>query len=91
MCVWMLAGLASVAFADNLLRNPGFEEALEPVWEKRTPEDASRKLYRVGRGRSGAGPYWKMYPLYAPTPRHDRSISVEAGSLVELAAWIRSS
>lgn len=93
MCVWMLAGLASVAFADNLLRNPGFEEALEPVWEKRTPEDASRKLYRVGEGgRSGAGAVLEnVAPAYTRLRQgHDRSISVEAGSLVELAAWVRS-
>lgn len=72
---------------------PGFEEALEPVWQKRTPEDAARKLYRVGEGgRSGAGAVLEnAVPAYTRLRQgHDRSISVEAGSLVELAAWIRS-
>ena len=93
MCAWLLAGFASVALAGNLLRNPGFEEALEPVWQKRTPEDAARKLYRVGEGgRSGAGAVLEnVVPAYTRLRQgHDRSISVEAGSLVELAAWIRS-
>ncbi len=79
---------------ENLLRNPGFDEALEPVWEKRTPEDASRKLHRAeGEGRSGD---WAVLldnvePAYTRLRQgHDRSIQIEPGSLVELSAWVRS-
>ena len=40
--------------ARNLLRSLGFEEPLAPAWEKRTPEDQTRKLYRTdAQARSG--------------------------------------
>ena len=78
----------------NLLENPGFEGPLEPVWEKRTPEDAGRKLHRVqGEGRSGdwAAALDNVEPAYTRLRQgHDRSIRIEAGSLVELSAWVRS-
>lgn len=37
--------------AENLLGNSGFEMALQSSWEKRTPEDASRKLFRYQKCR----------------------------------------
>jgi len=80
--------------ADNLLRNPGFEDALQPAWEKRTPEDASRKLRRVeGAGRSGgwAAVLENVQPAYTRLRQgNDRSIVVEPGSLLELSAWVKS-
>ena len=79
---------------ENLLENPGFEKPLEPVWEKRTPEDASRKLYRArAEGRSGdwAAVLDNVEPAYTRLRQgHDRSIEIEPGSLVELSAWVRS-
>jgi len=80
--------------AENLLRNPGFEEDLQPAWEKRTPEDASRKLCRVeGVGRSGgcAAVFENVEPAYTRLRQgNDRSIVVEPGSLLELSAWVKS-
>ena len=94
-----LAVLAVVAgarleAAENLLQNPGFEEALEPAWDKRTPDDADRKLARVeGEGRSGTGAAVLENVRSAYTRLRqgdDRSIAVEPGSLLELSAWVKS-
>ena len=85
---------ARLEAAENLLRNPRFEDTLEPAWEKRTPEDASRKLYRAeGAGRSGdwAAVLENVQPAYTRLRQgDDRSIVVEPGSLLELSAWVRS-
>jgi len=77
----------------NLLKNPGFEEPLDPVWEKRTPDDADRKLYHdAAAGRSGAAAVLEnAQPAFTRLRQgHDRSIAIAPGSLVELAAWIKS-
>ena len=80
--------------AENLLENPGFEEALHPAWEKRTPESADRKLGRaeaIGRSGGWAAVLENVQPDYTRLRQgHDRSIAVEPGSLVELAAWVKS-
>ena len=96
-CVFWLLVLSAAGplfGEENLLKHPGFEETLEPVWEKRTPEDASRKMYRVeGEGRSGdwAVALDNVEPAYTRLRQgHDRSIRIEPGSLVELSAWVRS-
>ena len=85
---------ARLEAAENLLRNPGFEDTLEPAWEKRTPEDANRKLYRAeGAGRSGdwAAVLENVQPAYTRLRQgNDRSIVVEPGSLLELSAWVKS-
>ena len=85
---------ARLEAAENLLCNPGFEDTLEPAWEKRTPEDASRKLYRAeGVGRSGdwAAVLENIQPAYTRLRQgDDRSIAVEPGSLLELSAWVKS-
>ena len=97
--VYLLVSMVAVCSgklegAENLLRNPGFEEALHPAWEKRTPEDASRKLGRVaGVGRSGdwAAALENLRPAYTRLRQgHQRSIVVEPGSLIELGAWVKS-
>lgn len=80
--------------AENLLQNPGFENTLLPAWEKRTPDSTARKLGRVQAvGRSGgwAAVLENVQPDYTRLRQgHDRSIAVEPGSLVELAAWVKS-
>lgn len=89
-----LLALASTARAENLLKNPRFEEALAPAWEKRTPEDSTRKLFREeAAGREGTAAV--VLENLQPTPSrlrqgHDQSIAVEPGSLLELSAWIKS-
>ncbi|HQA38076.1 MAG TPA: hypothetical protein PLW27_04160 [Kiritimatiellia bacterium] len=51
----VLVGCRVLAGNGNLLVNGGFEAELAPAWERRTPEDASRKIYRAsGEGRTGA-------------------------------------
>src|SRR5690606_16563322 len=90
----LLLAFASTVRAENLLKNPRFEEDLAPAWEKRTPEDGSRKLFRdATAGREGTAAV--VLENLQPTPTrlrqgHDRSIAVEPGSLLELSAWIKS-
>ena len=80
--------------AENLLRNPAFEDALEPAWHKRTPEDADRKLDRAqGAGRSGtwAAVLENVRPAYTRLRQgHEGLIAVDPGSLIELGAWVKS-
>lgn len=80
--------------AENLLNNPSFESPLTPVWEKRTPEDATRTLRRVedaGRDGSAAAVLENLQSSYTRLRQGaDRSIEIEPGSLVELSAWVRS-
>ena len=94
LCLLAFFAAGQLRAEENLLRNPGFGEALEPVWEKRTPEDASRKLYRVeGDGQSSdwAVVLDNLEPAYTRLRQgHDRSIKIEPGSLVELSARVRS-
>lgn len=98
LAISLAALLATCSAADpaeppNLLKNPGFEQALEPAWEKRTPDDHQRKLYRAeAAGRTGAAAVLEnLKPAYTRLRQgHDRSVRVEPGSLVELAAWIKS-
>ncbi|MDA3925697.1 MAG: M14 family zinc carboxypeptidase [Kiritimatiellae bacterium] len=83
----------SSAAGDNLLLNASFEEPLKPVWEKRTPENAQRKLYREeGVGRKGAAVVLEnIEPSYTRLRQgHDRSINIAAGSRIELSALIKS-
>ena len=95
VCVSVLS-LAVAAVAQtgvNLLANGGFEEALEPAWEKRTPDDALRKLYRAeGEGRTGAAAVLEnLSPAYTRLRQgHERNIAVAPGSLIELSAWVKS-
>ena len=91
--VLVLAVAAVAQTGENLLANAGFEQALEPAWERRTPEDAQRKLYRAeGAGRSGAAAVLEnVVPAYTRLRQgHDRSIAPAPGSLLELSAWIKS-
>ena len=84
----------SLHAADNLLRNPGFEQPLQPAWHKRTPDDADRKLHRLeGEGRSGnwALALENVRSAYTRLRQgNDRSIVVEPGSLIQLSAWVKS-
>ena len=83
----------AAAPAENLLKNVGFEEPLEPAWEKRTPDSVDRKLYREeGGGRSGAAVVLENFQPVVTRLRqgHARSIAIEPGTLVELGAWIKS-
>ena len=91
--VLIAASVAAAGSGENLLKNAGFEKALEPAWEKRTPDDAQRKLFRAdGAGRSGAAAVLEnVVPAYTRLRQgHDRSMVVEPGSLIELSAWIKS-
>ncbi len=94
MAMLLAAGSVPAArAAENLLANPGFEEALEPGWDKRTPEDATRRIRREeNAGRTGAAALLEnIEPVYTRLRQgHDRSLAVAPGSLVELSAWIRS-
>jgi len=80
--------------AENLLHNGGFDAALEPHWQKRTPEDETRKLYRLpkaGRAGSAAAVLENVQPAYTRLRQgHERTIVIQPGSLVQLSAWIRS-
>ena len=91
--VLITACVATAGSGENLLKNAGFDQALETAWEKRTPDDAQRKLYRAeGAGRSGAAAVLEnTVPAYTRLRQgHDRSIVVEPGSLLELSAWMKS-
>ena len=91
LLIWAGAGMTFAS--ENLLVNPGFEQDLEPAWEKRTPDDVTRKLYRAETGgrTGGAAVLENIQPDYTRLRQgHDRSISVEPGSLLELSAWIKS-
>ena len=95
LCVVFGVLLASSSVAgENLLTNPSFESALPPVWEKRTPEDATRTLRRVegaGRDGSAAAVLENLQSSYTRLRQGaDRSIEIEPGSLVELSGWVRS-
>ena len=85
---------ADLDAAENLLQNPGFESALAPAWEKRTPEDAKRTLRRTekeGRSGNGAAVLENIKPAYTRLRQgHDRSIGVRSGSLLQLSAWVKS-
>lgn len=89
-----VAALVGTVRAENLLKNPGFEDALAPAWEKRTPDGADRKIScQKSAGRSGTSAA-VLENLRSTQTRlrqgQDRSITVEPGSLVELSAWTRS-
>ena len=91
LLIWTAAGTAQSG--ENLLKNPGFEEDLAVGWEKRTPDDADRKLFRdETAGRSGAAAVLdNAKPAHTRLRQgHDRSIAVEPGSLVQLSAWAKS-
>ena len=94
VCATVLTLLCGpVAAETNLLSNGGFEEPLEPAWEKRTPDDALRKLYRAeGAGRTGAAAVLEnLSPAYTRLRQgHGRNIAVAPGSLIELSAWVKS-
>ncbi len=89
----LAVGVASADAGSNLLTNAGFEAALEPAWEKRTPDDAQRKTFREeSTGRSGAAAVLENLAHVNTRLRQgqDRSIVVAPGSLVELSAWVKS-
>ena len=97
-CLWLpvvvlFSVLDVVGAADNLLSNSAFEAPLEPYWEKRTPDDATRKLYRLpeaGRNGSASVVLENVQSSYTRLRQgHDRSITVQPGSLLQLSAWIR--
>ena len=93
LAVWACLLASGPATAEDLLSNPGFEETLEPVWEKRTPDSAQHRIYREeGTGRTGAAVVLEhIEPSYTRLRQgHDRSVVVPPGSLVELSGWIRS-
>ncbi|MEN6498704.1 MAG: hypothetical protein ABFD16_30735, partial [Thermoguttaceae bacterium] len=90
----VIAALVGTARAENLLKNPGFEESLAPAWEKRTPDSADRKISRQeSAGRSGTSAV-VLENLRSTHTRlrqgQDRSIAIEPGSFVELSAWTKS-
>ena len=89
----LLAGSTGTA-AENLLRNPGFEDALAPVWEKRTPEDASRSIRCTGDTKRSGQSSVVLTNIESAYTRlrqgHDRSIVIAPGNLIELSAWLKS-
>ena len=90
-----IAGGGDALFAaqPNLVRNPGFEEAMEPAWHKRTPEDAKRRLVRVSPGRTGDHCLLLENVEDAYTRMRqgaDRAITIVPGSLVKLSVWVKS-
>lgn len=77
----------------NLLKNAGFEESLDPAWQKRTPDSGERKLYRLdGCGQEGAGVVLEnIKPTFTRLRQgHDQNIKIAPGSLIEFSAWTRS-
>jgi hypothetical protein len=90
----VIAALIGTARAENLLKNPGFEESLAPAWEKRTPDSADRKLSRqesAGRSGSDAAVLENLRSTHTRLRQgQDRSIAIEPGSFVELSAWTKS-
>jgi hypothetical protein len=93
--VVLLAGLclSGAAYGSNLLVNGGFEEELAPAWERRTLDDAQRRITRAeGAGRRGAAAALEnAAPVHTRLRQgHDRSIIVAPGSIVELSAWVKS-
>ena len=86
--------LAWAQEAPQLLRNPGFEEPLAAVWHKRTPETAKRRLYRCDTEAHSGKWCVALENVEAEYTRlrqgQDRSIVIEPGTRVELAAWVKS-
>ena len=94
----VLLAMAAIPLAaqepQNLVRNPGFEEELTGSWEKRTPDDKQRKLERQ-QDQSHTGKWSVMLENHdAKLTRlrqgSDRQLTIPAGSLVELTAWVKS-
>lgn len=80
--------------APPALRNPGFEEESLSAWQQRTPQDASRKFAR-SKEAAHSGQWSMVLENLKPTltrlrQGHDRSVAVAPGSLVELAAWVKT-
>jgi len=91
--VVLTGGMVLAEEGKNLLANGGFEEELAPAWEKRTPDDASRKICRVaGEGRSGAAVVLEnRQPVHTRLRQgHDRAIKIQPGSRMALTAWVKS-
>ncbi len=98
MAAVMFLGWSALAAGSDktgpTLRNPGFEEESSPAWEQRTPQDASRKFFRT-KTASHSGD-WSMAlenltPVFTRLRQgQDHSITLPPGSLVELAAWIKT-
>lgn len=78
----------------NSLKNPSFEQDLAQGWEKRTPDDADRKLLRVeGQGRSGSA--CLVLENTKPTATRlrqgaDGTLRLPAGALIEFSAWVQN-
>jgi len=93
-CSVLLCASACLAAAENLIRNGGFEDPLTPAWHKRTPDDAQRRLYRstdVARTGQACAVLENIENAYTRLRQgHDKSIFIEPGSLVELAAWVKA-
>ena len=94
--VWTLTCMVAAEAGEgrNLLRNPGFEEALAPAWHKRTPEDKARKLYCTDQ-QAHSGTHCVVLENLAEAytrlrQGNDRSISIPHGSMIALSAWVRS-
>ena len=85
---------AGVEPGENLLENSRFEQPLDRGWEKRTPDDGQRKLELApGRGREGGAAVVlrNLEPVYTRLRQGaDGSLVVEAGSRLELRAWVKS-
>ena len=93
--ILLLCAFAALAFGGgNLVKNPGFEDPLEPAWHKRTPEDAKRKLYitsdvtHSGRCSVVLENIEKEYTRLRQG--NDKSIAIAPGSLAELTVWAKS-
>lgn len=79
--------------AENRLRNGGFEEGLR-AWEKRTPDDAARRLAALPEAaRSGqCGLLLENYngTLTRLRQGQTQDLVIAPGSIVEYCAWIRT-
>ncbi|MEW6357263.1 MAG: M14 family zinc carboxypeptidase [Planctomycetota bacterium] len=85
---------ACVSAAENLAKNPGFEDSLEPAWHKRTPDDAKRKICITSDAVHSGKCSVVLENIEKEYTRlrqgQDKSIAVAPGSLVELTVWVKS-
>ena len=89
--------LTSIAFADNVAPNGGFEMAdgdLCAFWEKRTPDDASRTLEWVAEGAHTGTHCVKTTNREKAKSRwrtgHLCGLVLKPGSALKLSAWIKT-
>ena len=87
-----MISLSSFA-ADNLVRNGGFEEELSSDWQKRTPDDAKHRSYRVKEAPHN-GEWCVVLECASNTTTmlrqgHAGALTAAVGAMVEIAGWVR--